>query len=192
MRYNHFDMLPEKAFQPVGKRMTLEGGGAGKAVSSVGKAVGGVGNVVGSAVGSLGGPGNVLGPAIQLGFGASPLGVFGSSLGSQVLSNALAGKGGGGGYGGFNPGYGTSPMIGRTIPRYNQVLQAQIPAARPQVPVAQPQVPVAQPRPQLQVPNGFSFGASPLGAAINTASFMRNAPRINMVSRGLAGLARRR
>ena len=27
MRYNHFDMLPEKAFQPVGKRMTLEGGG---------------------------------------------------------------------------------------------------------------------------------------------------------------------
>lgn len=28
MRYNHFDMLPEKAFQPVGKRMTLEGGGA--------------------------------------------------------------------------------------------------------------------------------------------------------------------
>jgi hypothetical protein len=29
MRYNHFDMLPEKAFQPVGKRMTLEGGGSG-------------------------------------------------------------------------------------------------------------------------------------------------------------------
>jgi hypothetical protein len=27
MRYNHLDMLPEKAFQPVGKRMTLEGGG---------------------------------------------------------------------------------------------------------------------------------------------------------------------
>jgi hypothetical protein len=26
MRYNHLDMLPEKAFQPVGKRMTLEGG----------------------------------------------------------------------------------------------------------------------------------------------------------------------
>ena len=26
MRYNHFSMLPEKAFQPVGKRMTLEGG----------------------------------------------------------------------------------------------------------------------------------------------------------------------
>ena len=29
MRYNHFDMLPEKAFRPVGKRMTLEGGGKG-------------------------------------------------------------------------------------------------------------------------------------------------------------------
>tara|TARA_R110000772_G_scaffold1566_9_gene5363 strand:- start:10364 stop:11515 length:1152 start_codon:yes stop_codon:yes gene_type:complete len=29
MRYNHLDMLPEKAFQPVGKRMTLEGGGGG-------------------------------------------------------------------------------------------------------------------------------------------------------------------
>jgi len=27
MRYNHLDMLPIKAFQPVGKRMTLEGGG---------------------------------------------------------------------------------------------------------------------------------------------------------------------
>ena len=27
MRYNHFDMLPEKAFSPIGKRMTLEGGG---------------------------------------------------------------------------------------------------------------------------------------------------------------------
>jgi hypothetical protein len=27
MRYNHLDMLPELAFQPVGKRMTLEGGG---------------------------------------------------------------------------------------------------------------------------------------------------------------------
>lgn len=27
MRHNHFDMLPEMAFQPIGKRMTLEGGG---------------------------------------------------------------------------------------------------------------------------------------------------------------------
>ena len=29
MRYNHFDMLPERAFRPVGKRMTLEGGKGG-------------------------------------------------------------------------------------------------------------------------------------------------------------------
>lgn len=29
MKYNHFDMLPEQAFNPVGKRMTLEGGGGG-------------------------------------------------------------------------------------------------------------------------------------------------------------------
>jgi len=29
MRYNHLDMLPSKAFSPVGKRMTLEGGGGG-------------------------------------------------------------------------------------------------------------------------------------------------------------------
>ena len=29
MRYNHLDMLPELAFSPVGKRMTLEGGGKG-------------------------------------------------------------------------------------------------------------------------------------------------------------------
>jgi hypothetical protein len=27
MQYNHFDMLPEMAFKPIGKRMTLEGGG---------------------------------------------------------------------------------------------------------------------------------------------------------------------
>ena len=27
MRYNHMDMLPEMAFKPMGKRMTLEGGG---------------------------------------------------------------------------------------------------------------------------------------------------------------------
>jgi hypothetical protein len=30
MKYNHLDMLPELAFQPVGKRMTLEGGGGGQ------------------------------------------------------------------------------------------------------------------------------------------------------------------
>lgn len=29
MRYNHLDMLPEMAFKPMGKRMTLEGGGKG-------------------------------------------------------------------------------------------------------------------------------------------------------------------
>jgi hypothetical protein len=29
MQYNHFDMLPEMAFKPIGKRMTLEGGGKG-------------------------------------------------------------------------------------------------------------------------------------------------------------------
>jgi len=29
MKYNHLDMLPELAFKPVGKRMTLEGGGGG-------------------------------------------------------------------------------------------------------------------------------------------------------------------
>ena len=29
MRYNHLDMLPAKAFSPVGKQMTLEGGGGG-------------------------------------------------------------------------------------------------------------------------------------------------------------------
>jgi hypothetical protein len=34
MRYNHLDMLPEKAFQPVGKRMTLEGGGGGSQTST--------------------------------------------------------------------------------------------------------------------------------------------------------------
>lgn len=27
MRYNHFDMLPEEAFKPIGKHMTFEGGG---------------------------------------------------------------------------------------------------------------------------------------------------------------------
>lgn len=34
MRYNHFDMLPEKAFRPVGKRMTLEGGSGGGSQTS--------------------------------------------------------------------------------------------------------------------------------------------------------------
>lgn len=31
MRYDHFSMLPERAFQPIGGRMTLEGGGKGSA-----------------------------------------------------------------------------------------------------------------------------------------------------------------
>jgi hypothetical protein len=31
MRYNHLDMLPELAFKPIGKRMTLEGGKGGSA-----------------------------------------------------------------------------------------------------------------------------------------------------------------
>lgn len=30
MRYNHFTMLPEEAFKPIGKKMTLEGGGGGQ------------------------------------------------------------------------------------------------------------------------------------------------------------------
>jgi hypothetical protein len=33
MRYDHLDMLPEMAFKPMGKRMTLEGGGKGKSSS---------------------------------------------------------------------------------------------------------------------------------------------------------------
>ena len=34
MRYNHFDMLPERAFLKVGGRITLEGGGSGGGGSS--------------------------------------------------------------------------------------------------------------------------------------------------------------
>jgi hypothetical protein len=34
MRYNHLDMLPEKAFNPLGKRMTLEGGGGSSGSST--------------------------------------------------------------------------------------------------------------------------------------------------------------
>jgi hypothetical protein len=33
MRYDHFTMLPERAFQPICGRMTLEGGGGGKSSS---------------------------------------------------------------------------------------------------------------------------------------------------------------
>jgi hypothetical protein len=34
MKYNHLDMLPELAFKPVGKRMTLEGGGGSQTQTS--------------------------------------------------------------------------------------------------------------------------------------------------------------
>jgi hypothetical protein len=34
MKYNHLDMLPELAFKPVGKRMTLEGGGGSQTSTS--------------------------------------------------------------------------------------------------------------------------------------------------------------
>lgn len=69
-------------------------GGIGKGLGSIGGAFGNVVgnaikpmNAIGSAVGSLGGAGNVLGPAIQLAGGANPLGVFGASLGSQLLND---------------------------------------------------------------------------------------------------------
>lgn len=69
-------------------------GGIGKGLGSIGGALGSVVgnaikpmNAIGSAVGSLGGAGSVLGPAIQLAGGANPLGVFGASLGSQILSD---------------------------------------------------------------------------------------------------------
>ncbi len=90
MRYNHFDMLPEKAFQPVGKRMTLEGGG-------------GVGKVVSTAA--------------SIGMGQSPLGAFGSTLGSQVIGDAFGGRGGRGA-----PGMGGDTRFGlpRAMGGYNQ------------------------------------------------------------------------
>ena len=69
MRYNHFDMLPEKAFQPVGKRMTLEGGG---------------------------GLGSVLGTAGSIAAGSNPIGAFGSTLAGQALQGGGGGGSGGG------------------------------------------------------------------------------------------------
>lgn len=69
MRYNHFDMLPEKAFQPVGKRMTLEGGG---------------------------GLGSVLGTAGSIAAGGNPIGAFGSTLAGQALQGGGGGGSGGG------------------------------------------------------------------------------------------------
>ena len=55
MRYDHFSMLPEKAFQPrgggpFGGGMTLEGGGISSAISSVGNVISDIGNTVVSAV----------------------------------------------------------------------------------------------------------------------------------------------
>lgn len=40
MQYNHFDMLPEMAFKPIGKRMTLEGGGGGGVQTGAARAAG--------------------------------------------------------------------------------------------------------------------------------------------------------
>lgn len=85
MRYTHFDMLPEKAFQPVGKRMTLEGGG---------------------------GITKPLSTAASIGMGQSPMGAFGSTLGSQVIGDAFGGGGGGGGTGGAGGNLGGFPGIG--------------------------------------------------------------------------------
>ena len=84
MRYTHFDMLPEKAFQPVGKRMTLEGGG---------------------------GITKPLSTAASIGMGQSPMGAFGSTLGSQVIGDAFGG-GGGGNAGGAGGNLGGFPGIG--------------------------------------------------------------------------------
>lgn len=85
MRYTHFDMLPEKAFQPVGKRMTLEGGG---------------------------GITKPLSTAASIGMGQSPMGAFGSTLGSQVMGDAFGGGGGGGGTGSAGGNLGGFPGIG--------------------------------------------------------------------------------
>lgn len=139
MRYSHFDMLPEKAFQPVGKRMTLEGGGFG----------------------GLGGLGSVLGTAGSIAAGGSPLGAFGSTLGSQLLQGGGGGGSGGGGSGG-GVGIGTQnqtqivgPFAGMnpaSIPyqqellRMQQQQQEQQQAQQPTAPV-QPQV-----QPQVQQP----------------------------------------
>lgn len=67
-------------------------GGGGFGLGSIGSTLGKVAgsalkpvNIAGSAIGSMGGVGSVLGPALQLAGGASPLGVFGSSLAGEVL-----------------------------------------------------------------------------------------------------------
>ena len=206
MRYSHFDMLPEKAFQPVGKRMTLEGGGGGvgKAVSG---AVGGVGNAVGSAVGSMGGVGQVLGPAIQLASGASPFGVFGSALASQMLSNSFGGGSGGGGsdvrfgaqnqtqFGGMNP---ASPAYGIAqdnrfgVPTGAPSQPSQVYSGLPP-PATQPTIPAYAPaqQPVVQQPAPQQPVAQQPAAPNQLPRFQAN----NIAQqrpRGLAALARRR
>lgn len=157
MRYNHFDMLPEKAFQPVGKRMTLEGGGFGL--------------------------GNVLSTAGSLAMGGSPAGAFGGALGSQLLQGGGGGGrgGSGGGMGSNVNGIGnqnqtqiTGPYAGMNpaSPAYKimqqqaaqqQQMQPQVQQPAPQV--QQPLPPVQQGmgpkglggvgKPQLPLPQGF-------------------------------------
>lgn len=211
MRYSHLDMLPEKAFQPVGKRMTLEGGGGGVG-KVVGDAVGGVGNAVGSAAGSLGGAGKVIGPAIQLASGSSPFGVFGGALASQLLSNQFGGGGGGGGndvrfgtqnqtqLGGMNP---ASPAYGIMqdnrfgVPTGAPSQPSQVysgltpPATQPTIPAYAPaQEPVVQ-QPAQQQPIVQQPVAQQPTAPAQLPRFQAN-NIVQQSPRGLAALARRR
>lgn len=164
-------MLPEKAFQPVGKRMTLEGGGGG-VVKSIGKAVGGVGGAVGNAVGSLGGVGKVLGPAIQLGAGQSPLSVFGGALGAEVAKSMLGGGGGSSGRGGstgaggvMGGGLGGKP-IDITLDAYRKAYPNLTPYTTPAYQLNEPtydewvrkQVPTYDPPSNRRLQYNFLFG----------------------------------
>jgi hypothetical protein len=138
MRYGHFDMLPEKAFQPVGKRMTLEGGGFG----------------------GLGGLGSVLGTAGSIAAGGSPLGAFGSTLGSQLLQGGGGGGGSGGagnvmndvgGVGNQNQTQIVGPLAGMnpaSIPYQQELLRMQ----QQQQEQQQAQQPTAPVQPQVQQP----------------------------------------
>ena len=139
MRYNHFDMLPERAFQPVGKRMTLEGGGGGLGgvVKSVGNAVGGVGGAVGNAVGSMGGVGKVVGPAIQIAAGQSPLSVFGGALGSEI-ARSMVGGGGGGGRGGVVAGTGAGKPLDISLDAYRKAYPNLTPYTTPAYKLREP------------------------------------------------------
>lgn len=106
-----------------------------------------VGNAVGSAAGSLGGAGKVIGPAVQLGTGSSPLGVFGTALGSEVAGSMFGGGSGGGaaGSGGGNRfGMGRNmlnqnvPMggpfgVNMASPAYNIMMNQQRPQPQPLV-----------------------------------------------------------